>query len=134
MSFRTTNYSYHFFLFFVIDASDCSRLELFIVDKVDEQVQRIKTKFANAKRKIINFASFIDRFDLERDFPALERRIQDKQFTEFNESHTVLETLVDDHSYADSRTEHEEKYYTVYVQAGALLRSVSRSEPIAPSS
>ena len=74
-----------------------------------EQVHLIKTRIANDKKKITNFALFIDRFDPERDFPALERRIQDldKQFIEFDEPHTVLETLVDDPSYADSRTKYE---------------------------
>ena len=135
MSFRTTNYSYHSFLSLVIDASDCSQLKLIIVDKIGEQVQLFKTRIANAKRKITNFALFIDRFDPERDFPALERRIQDlDKHIEFDESHPVLETLVDDPSYAGSRTEYEEKYYAAYGQAATLLRSVSRPEPIAPSS
>ena len=65
-----------------------------MVTKADE----LKTKITNCKRKITNFAKFIGEYSAERDFPILEKRINDldRKFEQFNKIYTELEVLVKD--------------------------------------
>ncbi|CAK9809183.1 hypothetical protein ANTQUA_LOCUS5922, partial [Anthophora quadrimaculata] len=93
-----------------------------------ERVQQLKGKMANSKRKITNFARFIDGYDSERDFPSLEKRMQDinNELVEFNKQYTELEALVDDITLAETCTEYEEIYYTAYGKATWIIKEASR--------
>ncbi|XP_033221091.1 uncharacterized protein LOC117175494 [Belonocnema kinseyi] len=90
----------------------------------EKQIADLKIKIANAKRKITNFATYLEKFTPERDFPNLEKRNQenDKSFLEFEISQTELETLENDSTYPNIRTEYEEKYYTSHGIAATLLK------------
>ena len=96
---------------------------------------KLKVKIANAKRKITNFAQFIDGYVAERDFPPLEKRMKDieLEFETFNVNYTELEALVEDSAHAESRTEYEEKFYSAFGKATSFLNK-HKSEQLANSS
>ena len=92
----------------------------------------LKIKIANAKRKITNFVKFIDGYVAERDFPPLEKRMKDieLEFEAFDNNYTELETLVEDHAHAESRTEYEEKFYSAFGKATSFLNKHSSEQPV----
>ena len=90
----------------------------------------IKIKITNYKRKITNFVKFIDVYNVERDFPPLEKRIKniETEFDLFNKCYTELEILVADPTHAKSRTEHEEKFYYAFGKATSPLKEYSSNQ------
>ncbi|XP_076763724.1 uncharacterized protein LOC143431095 [Xylocopa sonorina] len=92
-----------------------------------ERIQQLKTKIANSKRKISNFVRFVDGYVAERDFPSLEKRMQDidKELAEFSNQYVELEMLLNDPSLAETCTEYEEMYYTAYGKATSFMREAS---------
>ncbi|XP_076765155.1 uncharacterized protein LOC143432262 [Xylocopa sonorina] len=92
-----------------------------------ERIQQLKTKIANSKRKISNFVRFVDGYEAERDFPSLEKRMQDidKELAEFSNQYVELEMLLNDPSLAETCTEYEEMYYTAYGKATSFMREAS---------
>ncbi|XP_033229727.1 uncharacterized protein LOC117181275 [Belonocnema kinseyi] len=59
------------------------------------RVEELKIKITNSKRKITNFAKFIDGYTAERDFPALQKRTNDleREFEEFDKFFNELERI-----------------------------------------
>lgn len=69
----------------------------------------LRVLLAHSKRKITNFAKYIDEFDSRRDLPSLEKRQLDidNEFKEFQTRFTDLELLVEDPTFPSVRTEYE---------------------------
>ncbi|CAK9799187.1 hypothetical protein ANTPLA_LOCUS1923 [Anthophora plagiata] len=92
-----------------------------------ESTQQLKGKIASSKRKLTNFAKYVDGYITERDSPSLEKRMHDvdKEFVEFGKFCTELEALVDDPHLAAICTEYEEMYYTAYGKATSFMKEIS---------
>ncbi|XP_033222714.1 uncharacterized protein LOC117176569 [Belonocnema kinseyi] len=97
---------------------------------MDTKADELKTKIANCKRKITNFAKFIEGYSADRDFPTLEKRTNDldREFEEFNILYTELEVLVNDPTHEESHTDYEEKFYIAFGKAKAYINEYNANQ------
>ncbi|XP_051166617.1 uncharacterized protein LOC127284933 [Leptopilina boulardi] len=94
----------------------------------ERSIAVLKAQRGNAKRMLTNFLKFLDAFEYEKDYPILEKRLQEieNQRAIFDTCQLELEQTNEDPAHETTRDEFDEKYYRAVSKATTILQNIPR--------
>lgn len=102
----------------------------------EEQIKALRIKRGATKRALTAYENFLNHFNPEEDFPALEKRYKEiektrESFVSYQDDLELLEAESDElHAH---RTEFEDRYFKAYSTATKLLSKTINTRPQSPA-